>query len=50
MSDLYPSLKPLKVGKPKADQQQAWVPKGSVTVSSYERRKFQTAFKKVSTS
>ena len=46
MSALYPSLKPLKVAKPKRDQQRTKHPPGSVPVASYERRKFQEAFTK----
>jgi hypothetical protein len=46
MSELYPSLKPLKVEKPKRDEQKAWHPKGCVTVKSYERKLLEQAFKK----
>jgi len=46
MSDLYPSLKPLKVEKPKRDAKKVWHPPGSVPQSTYERKQFEAAFKK----
>lgn len=47
MSELYPSLKPLKQEKPKRDVEKRWVLPGTVTQASYERKKFQEAFKRV---
>ena len=48
--DVYPSLKPLKVEKPKQDKQKVWHLPGTVTQSGYERKRFEQAFKKESPS
>lgn len=42
--ELYPGLKPLP--KPKVSRPVAQIPKGMVTKATYERRKFEGAFKK----
>ena len=44
--ELYPSVKPLKMEKPSRDKRKAWTPKGMVSQTDYERKKFQEAFKK----